>query len=312
MKIIKKSVVILGIFLFFVAALCCRHEEEVQKIDLDKRISNISQLKRTIEKDKALTFCFDLRLTPQEDIRIYSSFMDYLKKETGFDFALLFSKNYRETIENIGTGKAQFAIIGGLSLLKAERDYGVKMLVKSLDKAGKGSYRTAIITKKGSPLNKLSQLKGCSFAFGSKYSTRGHIIPRYMLEKKGVLITDLEKYFFTGSHRNCVNTVLTGDACAGGIWDSLAFNLEQKGYIKILAFSDYYPSGGIAVNKDVPLEIAGKVKTAMLLFDPLGKNKEGLIDWSKTEMSGGFTEVVPQDYDFLKKMAIKYKLWEDQ
>ena len=308
MKVFRNWAVVFAIFLFFVTALSCEKGEESRKVDLDKKTSDVSQLVKTTGMGESLTFCFDSRLDPREEIKIYGSFLDYLERATGLDFMLLFSESYRETIENIGAGKAQFAIIGGLSFLKAEHDYGVRMLVKGLDQNGKGDYRAAIIVKNSSSLKKLSRLKGCSFAFGSKYSTQGHLIPRYMLEKEGVLLDDLKKYFFTGSHWNCARAVIKGDALAGGIQDSLAFRLEKDGAIRTIALSDYYPRSGIAVNKDVPEEIADKIKTALLQFDPAGKHKDGLINWDKTEMSGGFSDVMPQNYDILKKIAEKYKL----
>ncbi len=308
MKVFRNLAVVFVIFLFFVAALSCGKEEESQKVDLDKKTSDVSRLVKTTDMKKSLTFCFDSRLDPREEIKIYGSFLDYLEKETGLDFTLFFSKSYQETIKNIGTGKAQFAIIGGLSFLKAEHDYGVRMLVNGLGQNGKGDYQAAIIVKKSSPIKKLCQLKGCCFAFGSKYSTQGYLIPRYMLEKKGVLLDDLKKYLFTGSHWNCARAVIKGDALAGGIQDALAFRLEKDESIRIITLSDYYPRSGIAVNKDVPEEIADKVKTALLQFDPAGKHKDGLINWDKTEMSGGFSDVKPQNYDVLKKIAEKYKL----
>lgn len=119
MKIFKNWAVVFVMFLFFVIALSCGKEEESRKVDLDKRTSDVSQLVKTTDMKKSLTFCFDSRLNPREEIKIYGSFLDYLEKETGFDFTLLFSGNYQETIENIGTGKAQFAFMGGLSFLKA-------------------------------------------------------------------------------------------------------------------------------------------------------------------------------------------------
>ena len=205
MKVFRNPAVVFVIFLFFVVALSCGKEEESRKVDLDKKTSDVSQLVKTTDMKKSLTFCFDRRLDPYEEIKIYGSFLDYLEKETGLDFTLLFSESYQETIENIGAGKAQFAFIGGLSFLKAEHDYGVRMLARGLGQNG----------------------------------------------------------------------------------------------------------SGIAVNKDVPEEIADKVKTALLQFDPAGKHKDGLINWDKTEMSGGFSDVEPQDYDVLKKMAEKYKLLGD-
>ena len=312
MKIFKNWAIAFALFLSFCAVLSCGRGEESQKVNLDKRVSDVSPLVKPTGMDKSLKFCFDLRLDPWEEIRIYGSFLDCLEKETGLDFTLLFSKDYQETIENIGTGKAQFAIIGGLSFLKAEHDYGVRMLAKGLDRNEKGDYRAAIIVKKSSPIKNLSQLKGHTFAFGSKYSTQGYLIPRYMLEKEGVLLPDLKKYLFTGSHWDCCRAVIKGEASAGGIQDTLAFRLEKEGTIRIIALSGYYPRSGIAVNKDVSEEIAGKVKRALLQFEPTGKHKDGLIHWNKTEMPGGFSDVKQQNYDVLKKLTVKYRLLGDE
>lgn len=311
MKIFKNLSVVFVIVLFFVAVVSCGNEEKSRKVDLDKRTLDVGQLVKTIDMGDSLTFCFDRRLAPREEIKIYESFLNCLEKETGLVFTILFSDDYQETIKNIGTGKAQFAIIGGLSFLKAEHGYGVRMLVKGMDQNKKEGYRAAIIVKKDSPIKNISMLKGKSFAFGSKYSTQGYLIPRYMLEKENVLLSDLKKYSFTGSHWNCARAVIRGDATAGGIQDTLAFRLEKDGYIRIIAVSDYYPRSGIAVNKDVSEEIADKVKTALLQFDPAGKHKDMLTGWDKTEMSGGFSDVRPKDYDVLKKMAEKYRLLGD-
>jgi len=138
MKVFRNWAVFFVMFLFFVAALSCGKEEEGRKVDLDKKTSDVSRLVKTTDMKKSLTFCFDRRLDPYEEIKIYGSFLDYLEKETGLYFTLLFSESYQETIENIGAGKAQFAFIGGLSFLKAEHDYGVRMLVKGLDQNGSG------------------------------------------------------------------------------------------------------------------------------------------------------------------------------
>jgi len=311
MKVFKNRAVVFVMVLFFVTVLSCGNEEEGLKVDLDKKTLDVGQLVKTIDIGKSLTFCFDRRLAPREEIKIYESFLDYLEKKTGLVFTLLFSDDYQETIKNIGTGNAQFAIIGGLSFLKAEYDYGVRMLVKGLDRNKKEGYRAAIIVKKDSPIKNLSMLKGSSFVFGSRYSTQGHLIPRYMLEKEGILLGDLKKYSFTDSHWNCAKAVIKGDASAGGIQDELAFRLEKDGDIEIIALSDYYPRSGIAVNKDVSEEIADKVKTTLLQFDPAGKHKDMLTGWDKTEMSGGFSDVGPQNYDVLKKIAEKYRLLGD-
>ena len=106
MKIFKNPAVVFVMFLFFVTVLSCGKKEESRKVDLDKKTLDVAQLIKTTDMKKSLTFCFDRRLDPYEEIKIYGSFLDYLEKKTKLDFTLLFSESYQETIENIGNGKA--------------------------------------------------------------------------------------------------------------------------------------------------------------------------------------------------------------
>ncbi len=301
----------LPVLLLMLIAFGCGPREETRQINLDDRKADTARLRKRTEPDDSLVFCFDRRLSPKEDAGIYASLLNYLAAETGYHFTLLFAGDYQETIDSIGTGRAHFAIIGGLSYLKADHDYGVQPLVKGLDEKGGGYYRAAIIAAADSPYNSLSQLEGQIFSFGSRLSTQGYLIPRHMLEKEGIGLSDLKEHFFTGSHQDCARAVILGEAAAGGIQDALAFRLEEEGKIKILALSDYFPRSGIAVSRTVPLKTVARVKAALLGLDPAGEHKDTLKDWSKTEMPGGFTPAAPEDYAQLKTIAANYRLLGD-
>ena len=103
------------------------------------------------------------------------------------------------------------------------------MLVKGLDSNKQGNYRSAIIIARSDLSPKISELKDKCFAFGSRYSTQGYLIPRYMLEQEGIFLKDLKKYLFADSHWECAQAVINGKAFAGGIQDTLAFRLPEKG-----------------------------------------------------------------------------------
>lgn len=85
------------------------------------------------------------------------------------------------------------------------------MLVKGLDSNKHGYYRSAIIIARSDLSPKISELKDKCFAFGSRYSTQGYLIPRYMLEQEGIFLKDLKKYLFTGSHWECAQAVIMGE-----------------------------------------------------------------------------------------------------
>jgi len=67
-----------------------------------------------------------------------------------------------------------------------------------------------------SDITRIEDIKNRSFAFGSFYSTQGHLIPKIMLEKVGIKIGDLKKYAYLGSHKACAQAVIAGLFDAGG------------------------------------------------------------------------------------------------
>lgn len=249
---------------------------------------------------------FDLRLSPEEDAKLYEPFMDYLSKKTGYDFRLRFTSEYEDTQENLGTGKVQFAAIGAVSYINAVNKYGAKILARGLNKNNEAMYQSIIFTRPDSDIRTLKEIKGRSFAFGSEDSTQGHLIPREMLDDAGITLDDLSKYEYTGSHKNAVDAVMNGTFDAGGGQDTLVKKMAKQGKIKIVKVSKYYPSSGMAANKDVSPEIMEKVKKALLELDPLGRHKDMLPGWEQTEMPNGFTDAKEEDYTELREMMHMY------
>jgi phosphonate transport system substrate-binding protein len=190
----------------------------------------------------------------------------------------------------------------------AKERYGAGCLVMGMNHDGKPEYRSAIIARTGSPLNKLKDLKGKTFAFGDKRSTQGHIIPRKMLENAGINPNDLKTFVFTGSHANTARAVLNGEYDAGAIQDNLAKRLLAEGKIKIIATSKPYPSSLICYNSEVPPPIVKSVKAALLAFRPRGRHSGMLIDWDKTEMPNGFTEYNEQSLKEIEALVKRYGL----
>ncbi len=103
-----------------------------------------------------------------------------------------------------------------------------------------------------------------------------------------------------------------GQCDAGGVQDTLAQSLASEGLVRIVAYSDYYPSSGISANKDVDPELVEAVKKALLDFDPKGKHASNLVDWDRSEMSNGFIDANNEDCKQLRELAIKYDIIEQE
>ena len=253
---------------------------------------------------------FDLILDPKEDVEIYTPFLEYLEKETGNHFSIKFTEKYEDTIENLVKGATHFAAIGSLSYVVGREKYGnnIKYLASGVNKEGEPRYYAVIFTSPESTIRALRDLKGKSFAFGSKMSTQGHLIPRKMLEDEGITLNDLIRYAHTNSDIDTVRAVLNKEFDAGGIQENLAERLATEGKIKILKMSEPYPSSLIAVGSAADSRTVEAVMSALLYFEPTGRHKEMLIDWDKTEMPYGFTRVNESEFYKIALLARKYGL----
>lgn len=287
----------------------CDSKPEGKKIDLKEKVSQEElQQAQIMEEGKTLTFGFDLRRSVEEDIRQYVPFLKYLEEETGLKFKIRFTAKDAKIADDLGTDVLQFAAVGADTYIAANKKYGVIPIVRGLNTKNKAEYQSVLITAPDSPIKTIAELRDKRFAFGSKTSTQGHLIPRIILAQHGLMLDDLAAYDWTGSHRNCANAVSAGDFDAGGMQDTLGQELAGTGLIKILYISKYYPSSGIAANKNVPTDIVAKVKKALINFEPKGKHAQRLYNWDKTEMPNGFQEAQDADYDELREWSKKLGL----
>lgn len=285
--------------------------DKPQKIDFNDTISNAELRKMAPEPDpNVLRFGFDLRASAQEDARQYLPFLKYLERSTGYHFKLRFTPEDGVIADNLGTGVVQFAAIGAGSYLKARARYGAIPLVHGLNEQGRAEYRSVIVAAPDSPIQRIEDLRGKRFAFGSVTSTQGHIIPRIVLAEHGLSLEDLVGYEYTGSHYNCATVVAAGRFDAGGMQDTLGLKLAKEGSIRIIYTSKFYPSSGITANKNVSSEILDRVKQALIDFQPEGRDAAGLYHWDRTEMPNGFIKAHDSDYEELREWSRKFGLLE--
>ncbi|MGB9673942.1 MAG: phosphate/phosphite/phosphonate ABC transporter substrate-binding protein, partial [Anaerolineales bacterium] len=247
---------------------------------------------------------FDARLEPKDDVRQVASLAEWLEKKSGLSFGVYIPNANESVVDSICSGKAAFAVVGTVSYLQAHDQCNAHILVRGLNAEGNDTYRAAIIVPVDSPLNTLADLKRHTFAFGAINSTQGNLIPRIMLQRAGLSLEDFRKYIYTGSHAATANAVTSHHVDAGALQDTLALALAKRGLVRILAFSEPYPSSGVIVAPSVPTTISSLVQKELLLLDPTGKDASVLYEWWRTEMPLGFVRASDDDYEDLRKIAI--------
>jgi phosphonate transport system substrate-binding protein len=293
------------ILLFFLSS--CDTGQDFAGFDLDDKVNpnDVEKLSSRKKNQNAFIFGFDLRASPQEDARQYLPFLAYLEKATGYKFKLQFTPENLDIAEEVGKNKVQFAALGAVSFIKSNSKYGTIPLVRGINSKGKAEYQSVFVVSPKSKIKSLKDVKGKRLAFGSQSSTQGHLIPRIELNKNGIKLNAFSKYIYTGSHQNCATSITLNESDVCAMQDTMAKLMEQKELVKIIHTSNYFPSSGIVANKGVPDEVLTRVKQALLNFNPLGKDKEGLYHWNRTEMPLGFAEANLGDYRELKKWSFQ-------
>jgi phosphonate transport system substrate-binding protein len=153
---------------------------------------------------------------------------DYLSTKIGKPVELVIPTNYNATVEGLGNGSLDFAYLGGLTYVKAHQAYGVIPLVQ---RASDRQFHSLFITQTGSPIQKLTDLRGKKFAFGDVASTSGHLMPDYALRNAGI---DPDKDLtvrYTGNHPATAKAVESGAVDAGALDESVYKSLIDGGQI---------------------------------------------------------------------------------
>lgn len=260
------------------------------------------------ENEPVYVFSFDRRLEPREDVRIYAGLLEYLEYKTKHRFRLYVIPRTGSLVNEILSGKVDFAAVGVLTYLQVHENSDAEMLVRGINREGESAYQSFIVTRPESGLFSLSDLRGHTFAFGARNSTQGYLIPRIMLSQANIELSDLNAYEFTKSHFETSNAVISGRADAGALQDTLANVLAEQGLIRIIARSDYYPSSGIMAGAHVPAEVIDAVREALLAFDPNHLNGVDLYHWERTEMPSGFRLTSDSAYYALRTWAETFHL----
>lgn len=305
---LRKTWVLTSVLLFMLVIFASGCEVTAPvKIDLQKTVS--AEQLQEMAKTKANYYYvgFDWRLEPSEDVKRFIPLLNYLERQTGYKFKLRVFPQDVDIAREMGAGQVQFAIIGPLSLLRAEK-YGVKSLVIGITENGTSSYRAMIVTQPGSPIKTIQDLRGRTLAFGARTSTQGYLIPRIMLAQASLKLSDLASFESFQSHADAANAVLSGRFDAAALQDTLAQKLADQGLVKIVAISDYYPSGGVSVASGIKPAVVTAVQKALLQFDPQGKDREGLYQWDNSEMPKGFASIEGDPYAVFRPWAQNFGL----
>ena len=194
----------------------------------------------------------------------------YLEQQLGRPVKLIIPTNYNATVEGLGNGSLDVAYLGGLTYVKAHARYGVVPLVqRDIDR----QFHSLFITKAGSGITSLGQLKGKTFCFGDINSTSGHLYPFLAMKRAGISAEkSLKSFRYTGSHPATIQAVGAGVCDAGAVDETVYKSLaaDKKLPPDLTVFNSFGPFADYvwAARKDLAPAEQKAVAAAFLKLDP--------------------------------------------
>lgn len=238
---------------------------------------------------------------------MFENLHKYLSQKLGIKIKLTIAGDYTSVITAMSKKHIDFAYFGPNSYIEATKRANARALVVEVDeKSGLPGYKGIILTKKGSGLKTLEDLKGKIWAFTDPQSTSGTLIPSILFEKQGI---DPQKYFkkviYSGSSEASILSVKSGKINAASNND-LDFDRGlgkrwKKDDFNIIWTSKLIPGAPIAIREDLPESLKDSLQQALIEYkDPIGLKKM---------KNKGFIKADDSTYDSVRELIkLKEKL----
>jgi phosphonate transport system substrate-binding protein len=242
---------------------------------------------------------------PTELARKYQPLVDRLQKELGVKVVYVPVIDYGAAVAALGAGKIDFAWLGGFTFVQAKVMSGAKPVVmRDIDR----EFHSVFLANTAAGINKPEELRGKSFAFGSKSSTSGHLFPRHFLSTNFHI--DADKDFngapiYSGAHDATVKMVESGKVQAGAlnieVWNRLvAGDKFDKTKVKVIwttpPFTDYVWTA----RKDLPAATVQKFANAFLTLDASKPEDKAVMDLQGAKK---FVTANPSDFDVIEQVG---------
>jgi phosphonate transport system substrate-binding protein len=237
---------------------------------------------------------------------------DFLEKETGYYFRTAVPASFVAVVEAFGTEKADIASINTFSYLMAHAKYGAEAKLRIVRDNNETSYCGQFITRYDSGIDSLSDINGRSFAYVDPSSTSGYILPKAMLDKRGIKPSET---VFAMRHDNVVTMVYEGQVAAGATYyappdpetheildarmrvEKQFPDVAQK--VKIIGFTQSIPNDPWVFRKGMDEGMKEKIINALLKYVATPEGGKSMYDIYDVR---GLIPTKDSDYDGLRKL----------
>jgi phosphonate transport system substrate-binding protein len=249
----------------------------------------------------------------------------HLSLKTGYPVIAVSYSTVQKLVEAILNDSVDFAMMNtsGYLVLQRKNSTIVSPLINlEMGGAGVTNYGACIIAAKSEGVISVNDLKKSkrkiSLALVSSSSTSGNLMPRLMLNDKG--IPSAETFFdvyYAGTHKKAVEDVLDGKAALAGcgcaeIDSAKAKNRFDEKAVVIASYNDI-PLGPVIYSKRVAEKIVNAVRSELLQVHQNNPVvfRNFCAGWTEFKEATRFKPVSDTDYNAFRKMFGKNEeLWK--
>ncbi len=220
--------------------------------------------------------------SPTELQRKFAPLGKYLEQQLGMKVHWTPVNDYPAVVEGLAARKIDLAWLGGVTFVQARLRTGNAIPIAQREEDEK--FTSKVIASTAAGVNRLADLKGKNFAFGSPASTSGHLMPRYFLKQNKLdPERDFRRIAFSGAHDATAAWVESGRVEAGAlnasVWDKLVSERKvDASKVKVIYTTPPYFDYNWTVRGDLDPAIVSKLTAAFLELDRANPRHREILD----------------------------------
>lgn len=229
-----------------------------------------------------------LYFVPSVDAKVIEEnskvFKTWLEANTPYKYEVAIPASFVAVVEAFGSKRADVASINTFGYILANEKYGAEARLTVL-RHGLATYQAQFIAKEGGSIKSLADFNGKKVAFVDPASTSGFLLPKKILNDKGIKPS---QEVFAMKHDSVVSMIYQGQVDGGATFYSPAHegeiqdarrlvktqypDVEKK--IKIVELTEAIPNDPIIFRKDLPEDMKKTITEAFVKFVSTPEGKE--------------------------------------
>ena len=240
-----------------------------------------------------------------EQTRKFGPIVKYLESKLGQKVEFIPVSDYPAAVEALVNKQVDMVWFGGFTFVQASVRSGGK-IVPIAQREEDTKFQSVFITKPGSGIKTLADLKGKQVSFGSQSSTSGHLMPRsFLLDAKIDPDKDFKRVAYSGAHDATIASVVSGKVDAAAlditVWNKFVKEGKVSDKDAVVFFSTPgYFNYNWSVHADMPVAQRERVKKALLDIDPKTPEGKEILDLNRATR---YIATVPENYRGIEAAA---------